>query len=114
MIGRIILPRETFRRPIGESALLQAPPEMFLITQFSFPNRYNEPQRLEMKNVTKADTPTKENRMGHLMTFLAGMKTGTKVFQHFLSKSNLSLNLEGMQIDCDCSIQNHSHLLHSR
>lgn len=114
MIGRIILPSETFRRPIGESALPQISPEIDLITQSSFLNRYNEPQRLEMKNVTKADTPTKENRIGHLMTFLAGMKTGTKVFQHFLSKSNLSLNLEGMQIDCDRFIQIHSHLLHYR
>lgn len=54
-------------------------------------NRYNEPQRLEMKNATKELAAIKENRIGqHLMNFLASMKSGTKVFQHFLSSSNLS------------------------
>uniref|UniRef100_A0AAG5DDP6 FAS1 domain-containing protein n=1 Tax=Anopheles atroparvus TaxID=41427 RepID=A0AAG5DDP6_ANOAO len=54
-------------------------------------NRYNEPQRLEMKNVTKEQATSKENRIGqHLMNFLAGMKSGTKVFQHFFTSSNLS------------------------
>ncbi|XP_055712868.1 uncharacterized protein LOC129807546 [Phlebotomus papatasi] len=54
-------------------------------------NRYNEPQRLEMKNTTKHETiVAKDNKISPLMTFLAGMKTGTKVFQHFLTKSNLS------------------------
>ncbi|XP_053673066.1 uncharacterized protein LOC128723361 [Anopheles nili] len=54
-------------------------------------NRYNEPQRLEMKNTTKELAANKENRIGqHLMNFLTGMKSGTKVFQHFLSNSNLS------------------------
>ncbi|XP_055596008.1 uncharacterized protein LOC129746396 [Uranotaenia lowii] len=54
-------------------------------------NRYNEPQRLEMKNATKEQAASKENRIGqHLMNFLASMKSGTKVFQHFLSASNLS------------------------
>ncbi|XP_052893600.1 uncharacterized protein LOC128301257 [Anopheles moucheti] len=54
-------------------------------------NRYNEPQRLEMKNATKELASSKENKIGqHLMNFLAGMKSGTKVFQHFLSSSNLS------------------------
>ena len=48
-----------------------------------------------MKNAPKSDTPAKENKISHLMNFLAGMKTGTKVFQHFLSKSNLSQVLEG-------------------
>lgn len=59
-------------------------------------NSYNEPQRLEMKNVTKHDnTPIKENKISHLMNFLSGMKSGTKVFQHFLSKSNLTQILDG-------------------
>ncbi|XP_058122735.1 uncharacterized protein LOC131293659 [Anopheles ziemanni] len=54
-------------------------------------NRYNEPQRLEMKNVTKEQVTSKENRIGqNLMNFLASMKSGTKVFQHFFSSSNLS------------------------
>lgn len=54
-------------------------------------NRYNEPQRLEMKNATKELATNKENRIGQqLMNFLASMKSGTKVFQHFLSNSNLS------------------------
>ncbi|GAB0093513.1 uncharacterized protein DMENIID0001_086630 [Sergentomyia squamirostris] len=54
-------------------------------------NRYNEPQRLEMKNTTKHEAMVaKDNKLSPLMTFLANMKTGTKVFQHFLSKSNIS------------------------
>jgi len=32
----------------------------------------------------------KESKASPLMSFLANMKTGTKVFQHFLSKSNLT------------------------
>lgn len=58
-------------------------------------NRYNEPQRLEMKNATKELAANKENRIGQqLMNFLASMKSGTKVFQHFLSNSNLSQLLD--------------------
>lgn len=58
-------------------------------------NRYNEPQRLEMKNATKELAAIKENRIGqHLMNFLASMKSGAKVFQHFLSNSNLSQLLD--------------------
>ncbi|XP_059617960.1 uncharacterized protein LOC132262650 [Phlebotomus argentipes] len=54
-------------------------------------NRYNEPQRLEMKNTTKHEAMVaKDSKISALMAFLASMKTGTKVFQHFLSKSNLS------------------------
>ncbi|ETN59663.1 hypothetical protein AND_008736 [Anopheles darlingi] len=54
-------------------------------------NRYNEPQRLEMKNITKELASNRENRIGqHVTNFLAGMKSGTKVFQHFFSSSNLS------------------------
>lgn len=75
-------------------------------------NRYNEPQRLEMKNTTKHENPSpiKEpvfvataaaitlpiaNKSGNLMGFLANMKSGTKVFQHFLAKTNLSHILDG-------------------
>lgn len=58
-------------------------------------NRYNEPQRLEMKNVTKEEQSRKDLRPSPLMTFLVGMKSGTKVFQHFLTKSNLTQILDG-------------------
>lgn len=46
-----------------------------------------EPQKLELKGEGR-----KEH---HLTNFLADMKTGTKVFQHFLAKSNLSEIVEG-------------------
>lgn len=65
-------------------------------------NRYNEPQRLEMKNTTKhehllpvKDSSLANNKSGNLMGFLANMKSGTKVFQHFLAKTNLSHILDG-------------------
>jgi hypothetical protein len=48
-----------------------------------------------MKNATKSDAITKESKSGHLMNFLQGMKSGTKAFQHFLTKSNLSQIMEG-------------------
>lgn len=50
-----------------------------------------------MKNVTKEELaqPRKDLRHSPLMTFLAGMKSGTKVFQHFLTKSNLTQILDG-------------------
>lgn len=38
----------------------------------------------------KVEPVIKESKASPLMSFLAGMKTGTKVFQHFLSKSNLT------------------------
>lgn len=52
-----------------------------------------------MKNVTKEELaqPRKDVRHSPLMTFLAGMKSGTKVFQHFLTKSNLTQILDGMR-----------------
>ncbi|XP_067623187.1 uncharacterized protein [Eurosta solidaginis] len=57
-------------------------------------SRYNEPQRLEMRNITTTHTKIepilKESRSSPLMSFLNSMKSGTKVFQHFLSKSNLT------------------------
>ncbi|XP_054742725.1 uncharacterized protein LOC129247577 isoform X1 [Anastrepha obliqua] len=57
-------------------------------------SRYNEPQRLEMRNTTTAHTKIepilKESKSSPLMSFLNSMKSGTKVFQHFLSKSNLT------------------------
>lgn len=78
-------------------------------------NRYNEPQRLEWKNTTtkhENPQPMKENiapftpsaspsamdprnKSANLMGFLANMKSGTKVFQHFLGKTNLSHILDG-------------------
>lgn len=59
--------------------------------------RYNEPQKLEWKNATKEEQiqPRKDQKHSALMVFLAGMKSGTKVFQHFLAKSNLTQALEG-------------------
>ncbi|XP_001989281.2 uncharacterized protein LOC6562529 isoform X2 [Drosophila grimshawi] len=57
-------------------------------------NRYNDPQPLEQPNITNAHAKVepiiKESKSSPLMSFLANMKTGTKVFQHFLSKSNLT------------------------
>ncbi|XP_037957163.1 uncharacterized protein LOC119687063 [Teleopsis dalmanni] len=57
-------------------------------------SRYNEPQRLEMRNATNTHTKNepilKESKASPLMLFLSNMKSGTKVFQHFLSKSNLT------------------------
>lgn len=61
-------------------------------------NRYNEPQRLEMKNATKEEITNPRNRNNKqnvLMTFLTGMKSGTKVFQHFLTRSNISQHMSG-------------------
>lgn len=51
-----------------------------------------------MKNATKEEMlqPRKDLRPSPLMTFLAGMKSGTKVFQNFLTKSNLTQILDGM------------------
>lgn len=77
-------------------------------------NRYNEPQRLEMKNPAKHEHPVlvkenvaalvtapaaKEEKGGNLMGFLANMKSGTKVFQHFLAKTNLTHILDGELIE---------------
>uniref|UniRef100_A0A1A9VH77 FAS1 domain-containing protein n=1 Tax=Glossina austeni TaxID=7395 RepID=A0A1A9VH77_GLOAU len=60
-------------------------------------SRYNEPQHLEIRNTTsnfaahtKIEPILKESKASPLMSFLGSMKTGTKVFQHFLSKSNLT------------------------
>lgn len=52
---------------------------------------------MEWKNATKEEQvqPRKEPKFSALMTFLAGMKSGTKVFQHFLAKSNITQILEG-------------------
>lgn len=63
-------------------------------------NRYNAPERLEMKNATKEEQLRREfqrqrQQSSVLLTFLAGMKSGTKVFQHFLNKSKLSMDLDG-------------------
>lgn len=70
-------------------------------------NRYNAPERLEMKNATKEEQLRREFRResashlqqrqpSALLTFLASMKSGTKVFQHFLNKSKLTQDLDGM------------------
>lgn len=59
--------------------------------------RYNKPQKLEWKNVTKEEAlPSKyELKQNALVNFLMNMKTGTKVFQHFLMKTNLSHLVDG-------------------
>lgn len=49
-------------------------------------NRYNAPQRLVQR-------PAERGRPSALVTWLAGMKSGTKVFQHFLNKSKLTQEL---------------------
>ena len=45
-----------------------------------------------MKNATTKHepNPAKDTKVSPLMTFLTSMKSGTKVFQHFLAKSNLT------------------------
>lgn len=57
-------------------------------------SRFNDPQSLEQPNITNAHAKVepiiKESKASPLMSFLGNMKTGTKVFQHFLSKSNLT------------------------
>lgn len=57
--------------------------------------RYNEPEKLVQKEVNKSDPPAKEAKLNYLQNYLASMKSGTKVFQHFLANSNLSQILEG-------------------
>lgn len=63
----------------------------------SFVHSYNEPQKLEWKNATKEEVlPSKyELKQNALVSFLMNMKTGTKVFQHFLMKTNLSHLVDG-------------------
>lgn len=58
---------------------------------------YNEPQKLEWKNATKEEVlPSKyELKQNALVNFLMNMKTGTKVFQHFVMKTNLSHLVDG-------------------
>ncbi|KAG5674940.1 hypothetical protein PVAND_004884 [Polypedilum vanderplanki] len=59
-------------------------------------NSYNEPQKLVQKNANKTDISekAKEIKTGLLQNYLSTMKSGTKVFQHFLKSSNLSTILE--------------------
>lgn len=97
-IGRRHFRREIFRRRIGNLHIYIFSDLNTFETEFVY--RYNEPQRLEMKNATKEEQlqPRKENKSSPLLTFLAGMKSGTKVFQHFLTKSNLTQVLEGRLI----------------
>jgi hypothetical protein len=56
---------------------------------------HNEPEQLVQKEVNKANAPAKEPKLNYLQNYLASMKSGTKVFQHFLANSNLSQVLEG-------------------
>ncbi|XP_070496645.1 uncharacterized protein [Chironomus tepperi] len=61
-------------------------------------NSYNEPQKLVQKDVNKTEVSAKANKIGLLQNYLSTMKSGTKVFQHFLSNSNLSQILEDTSI----------------
>ncbi|CAG9799046.1 unnamed protein product [Chironomus riparius] len=61
-------------------------------------NSYNEPQKLVQKDVNKSDATSKGNKVGLLQNYLSTMKSGTKVFQHFLSTSNLSQILEDTSV----------------
>lgn len=77
-------------------------------------NSYNAPQRLEMKNATKEEQQhrAREQRPpSALLAFLAGMKSGTKVFQHFLNKSNLTQDLEGMYGDIERNLRKDPFLI---
>lgn len=56
---------------------------------------HNEPEKLPLKEVNKGDVPAKDQKLNYLQTYLASMKLGTKIFQHFLGNSNLSKVLEG-------------------
>lgn len=57
---------------------------------------YNEPQKLVQKEINKSNDSTKSNDFGLLHNYLSTMKSGTKVFQHFLLNSDLKNILEGM------------------
>lgn len=59
-------------------------------------HRYTEPQKLEMKSELFEDNKDSEGSKNYLLSFLADMKSGTKVFQHFFMQSNLSQLVEGM------------------
>lgn len=58
----------------------------------------SQPQQQSSSLTIAATTTTnnnnKDTKLGPLMTFLSSMKSGTKVFQHFLSKSNLTQTME--------------------
>lgn len=59
-------------------------------------NSYNEPEKLVQKEASKAELKeVKESKFGLLQSYLSTMKSGTKVFQHFLNNSNLAQILEG-------------------
>jgi len=59
---------------------------------------FNEPQKLVQKEVNKTEVSPKNNKGGLLQNYLSTMKSGTKVFQHFLSSSSLSQILEGIKV----------------
>lgn len=47
------------------------------------------------KGVNKSDPPAKDIKLNYLQNYLSSMKSGTKVFSHFLTNSNLSQIFEG-------------------
>ncbi|KAG5666341.1 hypothetical protein PVAND_014376 [Polypedilum vanderplanki] len=60
-------------------------------------NSYNEQEKLIKKDVNKSDLldeKTNKNKYGVLQNYLSTIKSGTKVFQHFLKTSNLSTIFE--------------------
>jgi hypothetical protein len=92
MTAKTTLPRETFKNIIGK--LIECL-SLYILTCFCFKNRYNDPEKLVQKDVNKSDPPAKENKLSYLQSYLSSMKSGTKVFSHFLANSNLSQIFDG-------------------
>lgn len=60
--------------------------------------RVQPPLPLLQKQSAQASSSSTVPKEKYLMNFLADMRSGTKVFQHFLTKSNLSQIVEGKYI----------------
>lgn len=97
MTAKTTLPRETSKSTIGKSDFLLPSISIatYLVFIFDF-NRFNAPEKLVQKDVNKTDLPAKESKLSYLQNYLAGMKSGTKVFQHFLANSNISKFFDGL------------------
>lgn len=55
----------------------------------------NGPRMLHNK---EKEESKRDNKIKYLINFLSTMKLGTKVFQHFLNKSSLAIDFNGMMI----------------
>ncbi|CRL04588.1 CLUMA_CG017656, isoform A [Clunio marinus] len=53
-------------------------------------NQYNTPEKLVQPHVNKSDSSTREANANYLHKYLSNMESRTRIFQHFLSNSNLS------------------------